>query len=180
MIVITKYRLIKDEADERKRCVRSEEKSICPVCAADTLRVIGSRNRRAFDSKGETLIIVIRRLRCLNCQKIHHELPDILVPYKRYLSKCIEAVIEGQWDGISCESSTIHRLRQWFKGMELHIKGSLASVAARMNVRVEVACERLSKSIKAYVGWEPGWLAKTVRILVNTNNWVHTRFAFMT
>ncbi len=42
------------------------KKSICPICSADILNVIGNRNRTALDSKGERLTIVIRRLRLLN------------------------------------------------------------------------------------------------------------------
>jgi hypothetical protein len=123
---------------------------------------------------------VIRRLRCSACKKIHHELPDILVPYKRYLSSCIEAVVEGQGDGIPCENSSIYRFKRWFKVMAAHIKGSLASIAARKNSIIETGGETTLKAITLYVGERPGWLARAVRIVVNTNNWVHTRFAFMT
>jgi hypothetical protein len=180
MIIITKYKLVTDEKDSSRQRVKSEEKSICPICLTDTLKVIGSRNRMAVDSKGEFLIIVIRRLRCLTCKKIHHELPDILVPYKRYLSKCIEAIIEGQADKIACESSTISRLMHWFKGVEIHIKGSLASISARVSASVYTGKTHALEAIKIYVGEEAGWLARAVRIVVNTNNWVHTRLAFMT
>lgn len=180
MIIIAKYKLIPDETDQNKLRVKSEEKSICPICLNEVLKVIGSRNRRALNSKGENLIIVIRRLRCSTCKKIHHELPDILVPYKRYLSSCIEAVVEGQGDGISCENSSIYRFKRWFKVMAAHIKGSLASIAARENSVIETGEGTTLKAITLYVGERPGWLARAVRIVVNTNNWVHTRFAFMT
>lgn len=179
MIVITKYRLEKDESDGHKIWVKSKEKSMCPVCLSETLKVIGSRHRGVLDSKGEKLIIVIRRLRCTTCKKIHHELPDILVPYKRYLSECIEAIIEGEHDRIACESSTIYRLKRWFKTMVPHIKGSLASAAAKINAKREESGEPFPKTIKAYVGDEVGWLRRAVRIVVNINNWIHTRFAFM-
>lgn len=33
-------------------------------------------------------------MRCGQCRKIHHELPDYIVPYKRYESECIEQVID--------------------------------------------------------------------------------------
>ncbi|HCS75460.1 MAG TPA: hypothetical protein DIW17_16495 [Clostridiales bacterium] len=179
MIILAKYKLIPDEVNRNKRRVKSEEKSICPICLSEALKVIGSRNRRATNSNGENLIIVIRRLKCSNCKKIHHELPDILVPYKRYLSKCIEAIIDGQGGRISCENSSIYRLKRWFKGIEAHIKGSLASIAARVNSAIKMGGESPLKAIKTYVGNEQGWLARAVRIVANTNNWVHTRFAFM-
>lgn len=179
MIIITKYKLVADEMDRSKQYVKSEEKSICPICLADALKVIGSRNRMALDSKGERLTIVIRRLRCLSCKRIHHELPDILVPYKRYLSKCIESIIEGKIAKIACESSTITRLRSWFKSMENHIKRSLASIMARAYARIKVGNNTALEAIKIYVGKGPGWLSRAVQIVVNTNNWVHTRLAFM-
>lgn len=180
MIIITKYKLIPYETDQNKLHVKSEEKSICPICLNEVLKVIGSRNRRALNSKGENLIIVIRRLRCSTCKKIHHELPDILVPYKRYLSSCIEAVIEGKGDRIPCENSSIYRIKRWFKVMAAHIKRSLAAIAARENIVIEIGEGTTLKTITLYVGERPGWLARAVRIVVNTNNWVHTRFAFMT
>lgn len=179
MIIITKYKLVTDETDSSRQRVKSEEKNMCPICLSNILKVIGSRNRIAFDSKGEKLTIVIRRLRCLACRKIHHELPDILVPYKRYLSECIESIIEGEVDKIACESSTISRLMRWFKGIEIHIKGSLASISTRVNASVYAGKPHALEAIKIYVGEDPGWLARAVRIVVNTNNWVHTRLAFM-
>ena len=179
MIILSKYKLVPDEGNGNKRRVKSEGKSICPICLSEALKVIGSRNRRAINSKGENLIIVIRRLKCRSCKKIHHELPDILVPYKRYLSKCIEAILDGQGDRICCENSSIYRTRQWFKGMQAHIKGCLTSTGARKNAKIESGGEQILKEVNAYVGEEPGWLARVVRIVTNTNNWVHTRYAFM-
>ncbi len=181
MIVIARYRLERDNADKHKIKVKSEEESICPVCLGEILNVIGSRNRSALESNGEKLTIVIRRLRCITCKKIHHELPDFLVPYKRYLGECIEAIIEGEHEQIACESSTIYRLRRWFEAIKVHIKGSLASVAARNKVDIRMAADGSTLNmIKVYVSKEPGWLSRAVRIVVNTNNWVHTRNAFMT
>lgn len=180
MIVIARYKLEKDNADKHKIWVKSEEKSICPICSSEILKVIGSRNRGALDSNGENLIIVIRRLKCTACKKIHHELPDILVPYKRYLSECIEAIIEGEHEEIACEGSTIYRLRRWFNTIKSHIKGSLASAAARNKTGMGmVAGETILKIIKTYVEEGFGWLSRVVRTVVNTNNWVHTRIAFM-
>ncbi|NLB80104.1 MAG: hypothetical protein GX800_00470 [Clostridiaceae bacterium] len=179
MILITRYKLVKDKKDEHKIRVKSEEESICPICFSDTLKVIGSRNRKAIEINGDWIILIIRRLKCLICMKIHHELPDILVPYKRYLSECIEAIIDGTDDEVACENSTIIRFRQWFKSMENHIKGSIMAVYLQMiNVRKDVAGKTALEAIKAYVGADHGWLARAVRIVVNSNNWVHTRYAF--
>ncbi|MHB1418016.1 MAG: DUF6431 domain-containing protein [Bacillota bacterium] len=44
----------------------------------------GSRSRVWYQSSGGKALLNIRRLRCETCRKIHHELPDLLVPCKRY------------------------------------------------------------------------------------------------
>ncbi|MEW5785724.1 MAG: DUF6431 domain-containing protein, partial [Bacillota bacterium] len=49
--------------------------------------MIGSRKRTFINEAGEREILIIRRLRCKNCKRVHHELPDIIVPYKRYNSE---------------------------------------------------------------------------------------------
>ncbi|WP_335338494.1 DUF6431 domain-containing protein [Paenibacillus naphthalenovorans] len=55
--------------------------------------VVGSRKRISRNATGEVKVLSLRRLRCTGCCKIHHELPDFLVPYKRYESTCIEEVV---------------------------------------------------------------------------------------
>ena len=88
--------------------MRGNESAICPICG-EVLSVRGRRERKIIDSGGEKVKLVIRRLRCERCKRIHHELPDCIVPYKRHCSETIEAVIKvivtechaatGQYDG---------------------------------------------------------------------------------
>ncbi|HML25294.1 MAG TPA: DUF6431 domain-containing protein [Methanomethylovorans sp.] len=179
MIIIEKYKLVPDKNDKSKFYVKSEEKSVCPLCSHSDLRVIGSRKRIALSSSSEKLSIVIRRLRCSKCSRIHHELPDMLVPYKRYSSACIEAIVESEGDGISCENSSIYRIKEWFGYMMVYIAGSLGAIAAKMGIEIEAKEKSPFQRIKVYVGKEKGWLARAVRTIANTNNWVHTRSAFM-
>ncbi|MGI6649770.1 MAG: DUF6431 domain-containing protein [Bacillota bacterium] len=49
-------------------------------------------SRVFINDVGNQNVLVIRRLRCRHCHRIHHELPDILVPYKRHSSESIESV----------------------------------------------------------------------------------------
>lgn len=179
MIIIEKYKLMPDENDNNKLYVKSEEESICPLCLSPGLKVIGSRKRKALNCNSEKQTIVIRRLRCPKCKRIHHELPDILIPYKRYLSECIESIIEGREDEVCCENSSIYRIKEWFKYIMEYIAGSLGAIAARMGIETEVKEKSALQRIKEYVGREKGWLKRAVRTMVNTNNWVHTRLAFM-
>ena len=53
------------------------------------------------------MVLSIRRLRCADCKRIHHELPDILVPYKHHVRESIETTItaETQMSVIADEST---------------------------------------------------------------------------
>ncbi len=128
--------------------------------------------------------MVIRRLRCVTCKRMHHELPDILVPYKRYSSKSIEAVVTGEeMLSVVADESTINRWRKWFRAMTTHFLGSLISITARYGKvaaeeRPELPGSPLQR-IWCYVGEGPGWLARVVRPVVNANYWLQTRSAFL-
>lgn len=60
---------------------------------------------------------MIRRLWCPSCKRIHHELPDFLLPYKRFISACIEKAFRGQDGTVCCENSTIYRWRRWLRDL---------------------------------------------------------------
>lgn len=179
MISIAKYRLIWDKDSSNIYYVKSEENSVCPVCGNQELKVIGSRKRGVLKGDDEVIFLIIRRLRCSDCKRIHHELPDILVPYKRYSSGVIEAIVDDMSDEISCENSSIYRIKRWFQEVSGYIAGCLGAVAAQRGLEFTVTSCLVSQRIKAYVGSEPGWLARVVRTVANTNNWLHTRSAFM-
>ena len=179
MICIAKYRLIWDKDSDNKYHVKSEESSICPVCGNPELKVIGSRKRGVQKGDGDKIILIIRRLRCLGCQRIHHELPDMLVPYKRYSSAIIEAIVDETTDEVTCEDSSIYRIKRWFREISRYIAGCLGSIASQRGLDLEVKNCPVFQRIKAYVGEETRWLSRAVRTIVNTNNWRHTRSAFM-
>lgn len=179
MISLEKYRLILDENNSNKYYVKSEEDSICPVCDSPDLKVIGSRGRCALQGNGEAIILIIRRLRCRNCHRIHHELPDMLVPYKRYAEPVIEAIIDGTTTEICCENSSIFRIKKWFTETSEYIAGCLSAIAARLDLETNLRDGPANQRIKNLVGKTAGWLARAVRTMVNTNNWPHTRSAFL-
>ncbi|NSW81649.1 MAG: hypothetical protein HPY90_00005 [Syntrophothermus sp.] len=56
------------------------------------------------------------------------------------------------------------------------------AIAARYGIESVEGRSDLSRSvlerIRQLVGEAPGWLARIVRPVVNSNLWVHTRFAF--
>jgi hypothetical protein len=117
--------------------VKSDEQNPCPICGS-LLKVIGSRRRCYFQDNGERRVLMIRRLRCSSCNRIHHELPDLLVPYKRYESQSIEAAVTGSAAlTVAADEATISRWKQWFSDMAGYFAGVLISIATRYNKSVE-------------------------------------------
>jgi hypothetical protein len=163
--------------------VRNLEQVSCPCCGGQ-FNVIGSRERKYIDSEGNKIVLRIRRLRCKMCRSIHHELPDILVPYKRHCSESIESVLNPREAlCVAADDSTIRRWRSWFRGCMDHFLGCLESIAIRLGRRTAKKMTHSSKSrlqrVMDFVGDAPGWLARIVRPVANTNNWIHTRYAFL-
>lgn len=164
--------------------VRCAESIPCPCCG-EQLSVIGSRKRKYKNSDGETRVLIIRRLRCTHCRRIHHELPNCLVPYKRYESACIERVVlkDSKSLDIAMDEATLYRLRVWFNSLLSYLLGCLNAIAIRMGENpVEessVSSRSVHQRIGCYVGSKPGWLARIVRSIANSNLWVQTRSAFL-
>ncbi|MDF2652091.1 MAG: hypothetical protein K0Q73_7896 [Paenibacillus sp.] len=153
-------------------------------CCGEQFKIIGSRERICKQATGESIILIVRRLRCLNCRRIHHELPDCLVPYKRYESTCVEHVISNEVEAstIAADDTTLYRWRNWFQQQKTYLLGCLIAINARFHSHpVEVTSipsESAHHRIGQFVGDGAGWLARVVRPLANFNLWLHTRSAF--
>ncbi|MDI6915070.1 MAG: DUF6431 domain-containing protein [Desulfitobacteriaceae bacterium] len=164
--------------------VRCAESVPCPCCG-EQLSVIGSRKRKSKNSVGQTKVLVIRRLRCVECRRIHHELPDCLVPYKRYESASIECVVskDSESSDVAADDATLYRMRVWFNTLLPYFLGCLNSIAIRLGQAPvgEPSVPSLSahQTIGLHIGYTAGWLARIVRFVVNANLWVHTRSAFL-
>jgi hypothetical protein len=154
-------------------------------CCGEVLQVIGSRKRKLTSEAGEHRLLIIRRLRCTQCRKIHHELLDCVVPYKRYESACIEqAVSEPEvLSTVAADDATLQRWKKWFQEQTTYLLGCLRSIAIRFLQdpvkKLSAPSQSVHHRIGHYVGDAPGWLARVVRPVVNSNLWLHTRFAFL-
>lgn len=163
--------------------MRSLEQVLCPCCSG-ALKPIGRRERGCIDDNGDKKILSIRRLRCIDCSRIHHELPDRLVPYKRHVRKSIEAVITGADNtSVPADESTLKRWQNWFSEMADYLRGCLASITSRYGFKEPAgSLSSFPKSklhrIWRYVGDAPGWLARVVKPVANLNLWPYTRSAF--
>ena len=96
MIIISNYRM--EEIADKVFYVRSNETNNCPICES-SVYVQGVRRRKYIKDSGEYHTLIIRRLRCKDCNKIHHELPDILIPYKRHCVNTIEKIVADEVRG---------------------------------------------------------------------------------
>jgi hypothetical protein len=154
--------------------VRSAEKTHCPCCTG-ILVVIGSRQRVWYKSSGDREKLIIRRLYCEKCEKIHHELPDLLLPYRRYDAESIEGVIsEPAYSDVAADESTLFRWRSWFYVWAMYAIGCLESIALQFKLPVESPSklpQSALQSLGRYVGNGNGWLSRVVHPIVNNHLW---------
>jgi len=172
--------------------VNSEEEfAICPNCGK--LLMYHSRVTRPLKNyRGKKRVYSIRVLKCVNesCPTTYHrELPDIIIPYKRFDAKTIEDALSQRKPiiEVAAEESTIWRWRKWFKLNAINIVMALISVLAIINGDVETSSLAIQKqdiktsieTIKKIVARKKKWLNETVRILVNSSKWTFNRSAFL-
>lgn len=129
-------------------------------------------------------MFVLRRLRCSSCLKLHHELPDCLVPHKHYESECVESALTCTLaiSIVPAEASTIRRWKLWFFSSVVYWLGCLEAIALRLGNPVTVQSapsQSAHQRIGHVVGHAEGWLARVVRPITNAHLWVHTRFAYV-
>lgn len=178
MVIVSKYTLIEKEPGSGV-LVKSAEQVAAPCCGG-CLSVVGSRPRVWFQSSGDKQRLIIRRLYCEACERIHHELPDILVPYKRYDAESIEAAVsEPSRTDIAADESTLRRLTCWFLAWAVYAAGCLQSIAKRLQLPVVEPSARPQSALSLlgrFVGDAAGWLKRAVRPIANANMWTTDPF----
>lgn len=151
----------------------------CPCCGC-WLEVAGSRGRVWYRSSGERAKLIIRRLYCRSCARIHHELPDLLVPYKRYDAESIEnALVEPDALVVAADESTLSRWLAWFRVWAAYAAAALQAISIQFQLPVQqasVAPQSALHALGRYVGDAAGWLRRTVRPIANLNLWVTDPF----
>lgn len=164
--------------------MRCAEVVPCPCCGKE-LSVIGSRGRQYRNFAGDRMQLRIRRLRCKACRKIHHELPDLLVPYKRYEASAVENVVSDPPVAplAAADDSTLSRWRNWCWDLATYWLGCLIALARRFRWDPVPATSASARSahqrLGRVVGTGPGWLLRVVRAVVNAQLWRQTRSAWL-
>lgn len=155
--------------------VKSMENPHCPYCEG-SFKVIGSRRRIIFRQDGSKEKLIIRRLQCCECHRVSHELPDIIVPYKRYesdvIANTLDETVSSQNDCCPAEHSTIQRWKLWFFLLHDYFEGAVRALMELMNAESFVRIPLYPLSLQS-----DGWLKVLVRNLVNSGRWRQTRSA---
>lgn len=149
--------------------VKSREISHCPYCEG-SFKVIGSRRRVLFQQDGTSHQLVIRRLRCTECHRISHELPDKIIPYKRYESDVISEALREETifenDFCPAENSTIKRWKLWFFLLHKYIEDVVRAFAEFLGSKYFVRIP-----LYPLFGQANDWLKLIVRNLINSGRW---------
>lgn len=173
--------IIKDYSLDRKSnseilYVKSFETVPCPYCSG-VLMVSGSRNRQLVESDGFKVTLRIRVLQCDNCERTHRELPDVIIPYKRYSSEAIEEILteeetETGLDEYPCEQRTAVRIKLWFYLLSSYFEATIYALQELYKIKLPLILPFYPLSAQP-----AGWLKHLVRTVVNSSRWRQTRSA---
>jgi hypothetical protein len=97
--------------------------------------------------------------------KIHHELPYILIPYKRHCAETIEKVLAADSPGMidaPVDDGTFRRIKTWWKTLLPYLLHILNCLSVKHNVTFDAAAPP----------------RKIVRATANSGFYPHTRSAF--
>jgi hypothetical protein len=168
-----------------------EEFALCPKCGC-ILKFHRRKHRFLKDNAGKKHTYSIRIMKCNNkaCPtKYHRELPDIIIPYKRFDAESIEEAIDQDKSSVKVvtDESTIRRWRVWFNSIEVYIMMALLSMTVVIEDNAKSSPLEIEKqnssnplaTIKRIVQREVKWLNDVVRLLVNSSKWVVNRSAFL-
>ncbi len=131
MCITAKYILTIDTTGEY--ICKSLETPICPCCGTK-LKYRDTRRRIMKKEGGVVVFLLLRRLYCRKCRRLHIELPACLSPYKQYDVEVIEGVIDGivTEDDLDSENypcaATMERWKNWIKSKKAKIDTILESI----------------------------------------------------
>lgn len=110
MVTITEYTI---EYDREKGAYKIISKGVlfCPLCGGK-LSGYDTRRRHVVDAAGDTYWLLLRRYRCLECEKLHIAAPSFIMPQKHYETAVIAEVRAGHIELCPADNSTIRRWRR--------------------------------------------------------------------
>jgi hypothetical protein len=129
------------------------------------MHLLSWRERHYKNENNNKETIVIRRLCCNGCKKIHHELPDILIPYKRHCRETIEKILSEnrkEVEEVECDESTVQKIKAWWSSMQLYFSSVMQSLSEKLEMKFT----------------EPLKVREIVRAVANSHLWIHTRSVY--
>ncbi len=123
---------------------------------------------------GEKSVLIIRRLRCPNCRRLHNELPDCVTPYKHYAAETISGVLDGivtpdddDAEDYPCEQ-TMRRWILWLKENHDNIEGSLRRAGHTILGLGERILSSPGSLLEAIRTRYQNWLEIILRVIYNS------------
>lgn len=149
--------------------IAADAELVCPVCGSRLVKY-GRRRRRVTMPDGERREFSIQRMRCVgkDCRRIHHVLPEGIVPYHQYTAESLEKSLTGKLDDAVCEDTTQTAWRHWFGRFEKTLENAAAKLMDVLCVRIPLRPLELQTS---------GWLKRIVQAAVNGTGRLSTQSA---
>jgi predicted RNA-binding Zn-ribbon protein involved in translation (DUF1610 family) len=160
------YRL-EERPDGRWR-VQANVTYTCPDCGTDvTMKKNGTKERHFLDENNKQQILIINRFKCPKCERGHHQLPDIIFPYKQHCVVTIQKTIDD-YPPPFVDFSTVRYINKWYLDCEVIIKNKCSDLIILFDhhdVDSVLDVQQLRTKFKS------DWLARVVKILVISRNW---------
>lgn len=110
MITITDF-TVNYDPERNAYKITSKDVLCCPLCGGP-MSGYDTRRRHVVDGAGNTYWLLLQRLRCSSCNKLHVIAPAFIVPRKHYEASVIADVKAGRVDLCPADNSTIRRWRR--------------------------------------------------------------------
>jgi len=177
MVSVSSFRL-KHNKEGQYFSIITAEAVRCPYDGGE-LVYRDSVFRNVKNLSSENARFLLRRLRCLICNKTNRELPDIILPYKHYRADVIQAVLDGSEEAADChaDNSTIRRWKDAFADAGPDIAQRLASVYA-VSSDENIPLKAADAILDGLKGSGPRWLPFVIGLLINNGHKICTGFAF--
>lgn len=168
MLIINNYELKYNETKIVYFFCINEERLYCPYCGQE-LFYRDSRLRIWRHCNKPADRILIHRMLCRTCNKLHTVLPDVLVPHKHYGASEIETVLESEVRIDEVSDSTAARWQKWIEGNEAQIEGVLQSLKLDTEDMLPElrSNESLIARLKTIVR---NWLSVVSRLVINSGS----------
>ena len=159
MIIVTQFT---SYSKDKILYIRGMEAIPCPVCGG-RLFVHGTCERKSRDETGQVHLLQLRVMECESCGRTHREIPDILVPYKRYSTEAICTITEKP-EVCTAEPVTCKKISLWLSCFLYYAQQIAEGLILQGLTVTEPSSNRLLSRLKHFV-----------RLVTNSGFWQQHR-----